>query len=78
MGTIGKFHSQKIYVPKGLRDMLGLEDGAEVEFTITEKGEVVIKVLKADADRKLLEILARPRNLGIKGKLSRDEIYATA
>jgi len=65
-------------VPKGLRDILGLEDGAEVEFTITEKGEAMIKVLKANAYLKLLDILARPRNLDLKDKLSRDDIYATA
>lgn len=78
MGTKGKFHSDKIYVPKDVRDILGLEEGAEVEFIVAERGEVVMKVLKTDADRKLLEMLARPRNLGVKGRLTREEIYTTA
>jgi len=78
LGTMGKYHSDKIYVPKDVRDILGLEEGAEVEFIITERGEAVIKVLKADADKKLLEMLDRPRSLGVKGKLSRGEIYAIA
>lgn len=74
----GKYHSDKVYLPKDIRDRLGLKNGAEVEFTVREEDEVVMKVLDPNADQKLLEILSRPRNLGVKGKLTREEIYASA
>ncbi len=77
MATKGKYHSAKIYVPKDVREMLGLEEGDEIEFSPTDEHEAKIIVKKIDADQKLLELLKRPRKLGIKGKLTREEIYAT-
>lgn len=77
MATKGKFHSAKIYVPRDVRKTLGLEEGDEIEFSIIDEHEARIVVKKVDADQKLLELLDRPRKLGIKGKLTREEIYAT-
>ena len=76
MATKGKYHSAKIYVPKDVRRTLGLEEGNEVEFSIVDDNEVRITVGRMDADQKLLELLKRPRKLGIKGKMTRGEIYA--
>ena len=76
MATKGKYHSAKIYVPKDVRRTLGLEEGNEVEFSIVDDNEVRITVGRTDADQKLLELLKRPRKLGIKGKMTRGEIYA--
>ncbi len=73
MATKGKFHSGKIYVPQDVRRTLGLTEGDEVEFSIVNEREAKLLVKKADADQKLLEWPARP--LGIKGKLTREEIY---
>lgn len=78
MATKARFHSEKIYVPKDVREMLGLEEGDEVEFSIVDEHEARMLVKKADADQILLELLERPRKLGIKGKLTREEIYAVA
>jgi len=75
MATKVKYHSAKIYVPKDVRKALCLEEGDEVEFTIIDDCEAKIIVKKMDADQKLLEW--RPRKLGIKGKLTREEIYAS-
>jgi len=77
MATKGKFHSEKIYVPRDVRKTLGLEEGDEIEFSIIDEHEARIVVKKMDADHKLLELLDRPRKLGIKGKLTREDIYAT-
>lgn len=75
MATKGKYHSAKVYVPVDVRKMLGLEDGDEIEFLIVDEHEARMVVKKADADKKLLEWPDRP--LGIKGKLTREEIYAS-
>jgi AbrB family looped-hinge helix DNA binding protein len=77
MATKGKYHSAKIYIPMDVRRTLGLEEGDEIEFSIVDEREARLLVKKADADQKLLELLDRPRKLGIKGKLTREEIYAT-
>lgn len=76
MATKAKYHSTKIYIPRDVREMLGLEEGDEIEFSIVDEHEARILVKKVDADQKLLELLKRPRVLGIKGKLTREEIYA--
>ncbi len=76
MATKVKYHSSKIYVPKDVRKALGLEEGDEIEFTVVDDHEAKIIVKKMDADQKLLELLKRPRKLGIKGKITREEIYA--
>ena len=76
MATKTKFHAEKIYVPKEVQESLSLEEGDEIEFTILEEHEARISVRKADADQELLETLERPRKLGVKGKLTREEIYA--
>ena len=75
MATKGKFHSGKVYVPKNIREALGLGEGDEIEFSIVDEREARVVVKKAEADQKLLEL--RPRKLGIKGKLTREDIYAT-
>lgn len=75
MATKGKYHSAKIYVPKDVRETLGLEEGDEIEFSIVDEHEARMVVKKLDADKKLLEWPDRP--LGIKGKLTREEIYAS-
>lgn len=75
MTTKVKYHSAKVYIPKKVREALGLEEGDEIEFSIVNEQEARIIVKKLDADKKLLEWPDRP--LGIKGKLTREEIYAS-
>lgn len=75
MATKAKFHSGKVYVPQGVRKTLGLGEGDEIEFSIVDEHEARMVVKKVDADKKLLEWPDRP--LGIKGKLTREEIYAS-
>ena len=73
MAIKAKYHSGKIYVPRDVRDAIGLDEGDEMEFSVIDDHEIRISVKKADADQKLLEL--PPKNLGIKGKLTREEIY---
>ena len=76
MANKGKYHSSKIYVPQDVRRTLGLEEGNEVEFSIVDENEVRMTVGRMDADQKILELLKRPKKLGIRGKMTREEIYA--
>lgn len=75
MATKARYHSAKIYVPKDVRETLGLREGDEIEFSVIDEHEAKIVVKKADADQKLLELLKRPKKLGVKGKITRGEIY---
>jgi len=77
MATKGRYHSAKVYIPKDVREALHLEEGDEIEFSLVDEHEARIVVKKVDADQKLLELLKRPRKLGIRGKLTREEIYAS-
>jgi len=69
-----RYHYGKIYVPMDVRRALDLREGDEVEFSVIGEHEARVVVKEVDADRKLLELLRRPRKLGIRGKPTREGI----
>jgi bifunctional DNA-binding transcriptional regulator/antitoxin component of YhaV-PrlF toxin-antitoxin module len=71
------YYDDKVYLPKGVREKLGLADGDVLRIEVVTEGvatmSVVRKCRKADLAR---ELLRNPPKLGrIKGSLSREEIY---
>ena len=71
------YHNDKIYIPREIKEKLGLTDGDRLKIEVVEKGEARLRILSSDdATKKLLEMLENTPDLGeIKGTLSRREIY---
>lgn len=71
------YHENKLYLPKEIREKLGLTDGDVLQIDVVNENAVKISVVRSSqATAKLLEKLHNPPNLGkVKGKLSREEIY---
>jgi bifunctional DNA-binding transcriptional regulator/antitoxin component of YhaV-PrlF toxin-antitoxin module len=71
------YYEDKVYLPKGVREKLGLVDGDVLHIEVVEKGVAKLSVVGGCRKAKLArEMLENPPNLGrIKGHLSREEIY---
>ena len=71
------YHEDKLYLPKKIREKMGLVDGDVLHIEVVERGEAKLSLVRSGraADR-ILKRLENPPNLGkVKGKLSREEIY---
>ncbi len=75
--TDARFYNDKIYVPRSVREKLGLRNGDIVRFQTTSEGEVRLVILRnSEATQRLLKLLEHPPDLGaIRGGLSWAEIY---
>src|SRR3990170_9119201 len=71
------YHEDKVYLPKDVREKLGLVDGDVLHIEVVNKGIAKISVVRGcNAGSRVFERLDKPPNLGkLKGKLSREEIY---
>jgi bifunctional DNA-binding transcriptional regulator/antitoxin component of YhaV-PrlF toxin-antitoxin module len=71
------YYEDKVYLPREVREKLGLVDGDVLHIEVVERGVARLSVVRGcRATRRALEKLAEPPNLGkVKGKLSREEIY---
>jgi bifunctional DNA-binding transcriptional regulator/antitoxin component of YhaV-PrlF toxin-antitoxin module len=71
------YYKDKMYVPREIKEKLGLVDGDKLEIEIVDKGEARLRVVrKMDATDRLMRWLDNPPSLGeIKGGLTRREIY---
>ena len=71
------YYEDKVYLPREVREKLGLVDGDVLHIEVVEKGVAKLSVVRGcRATKKALEKLDDPPNLGkVKGKLSREEIY---
>jgi bifunctional DNA-binding transcriptional regulator/antitoxin component of YhaV-PrlF toxin-antitoxin module len=71
------FYKDKVYVPREIREQLGLVDGDVLRIEVIGKGVAKMEVTTScDAAARILKRLNNPPDLGrIKGKLSREEIY---
>jgi len=71
------FYKDKMYVPREIKEKLGLVDGDKLEIEIVDEGEARLRVVrKMDATDRLMRWLDNPPSLGeIKGRLTRREIY---
>ena len=72
-----RYHNDKIYIPREVKEKMGLRNGDRVTIEVTNQNEARIKVTERDeATKRLLESLKSPPSLGkIKGTLTRREIY---
>lgn len=71
------YYEDKVYLPREVREKLGLVDGDVLHVEVVEKGVARLSVVReCRATKKALDKLNDPPNLGkIKGRLSREEIY---
>lgn len=71
------YYEDKVYLPREVREKLGLVDGDVLHIEVVEKGVAKLSVVRGcRATKKALAKLDDPPNLGkVKGKLSREEIY---
>ena len=71
------YHKDKLYLPRQVREKLGLVEGDVLHIEVIEKGAAKISIIRrCGAAKRALEKLDNPPDLGtIKGKLSREQIY---
>jgi len=71
------YYEKKVYMPREIREKLGLVDGDVLHIEIAEKNTAKLSVIRrCDATKSVLEKLDNSPDMGaIKGKLSREEIY---
>jgi bifunctional DNA-binding transcriptional regulator/antitoxin component of YhaV-PrlF toxin-antitoxin module len=71
------YYEDKVYLPKEIREKLGLVDGDVLHIEVVERGTAKLSVVRScRAAKRALEKLDNPPDMGaIKGKLSREEIY---
>ena len=71
------FYQDKVYLPREVREKLGLVEGDVLHIEVIERGVAKLSVVRGcGAAKRALEKLDNPPDLGaIKGKLSREEIY---
>jgi len=71
------YYGDKVYLPREVRDKLGLVDGDVLYVEVVDNGVVKLSLVRGCiATKKALEKLDNPPNLGaVKGTLSREEIY---
>lgn len=71
------YHKDKLYVPKEVRDALGLTEGDRLRIEVVDRSEARIRIIRrVNATKRILDLLNNPPDLGrIKGKLTRKEIY---
>jgi bifunctional DNA-binding transcriptional regulator/antitoxin component of YhaV-PrlF toxin-antitoxin module len=73
------YYESKVYLPRQVREKLGLVDGDVLHIEVVERGVAKLSVVRrCGASVRALEKLNNPPDLGNvkgKGKLSREEIY---
>jgi bifunctional DNA-binding transcriptional regulator/antitoxin component of YhaV-PrlF toxin-antitoxin module len=71
------YHEDKVYLPKEVREKLGLIDGDVLHIEVVNRGVARLSIVRGrHAAERVLEKLEKPPNLGrLKGRLSREEIY---
>ena len=77
MSETTTYYEDKVYLPKGVREKLGLIDGDVLHIEVVEKGVAKLSVVRRCRKATLArEMLKNPPNLGrIKGRLLGEEIY---
>jgi bifunctional DNA-binding transcriptional regulator/antitoxin component of YhaV-PrlF toxin-antitoxin module len=71
------YYEDKVYLPREVREKLGLIEGDVLRIEVVERGVAKLSVIRrCGAGKRALEKLDNPPDLGaIKGRLSREEIY---
>lgn len=70
------YHKDKLYLPREVKEKLGLADGDRLRIEVVDEGEARIIVVRRRSTERLLEWLDNPPALGkVKGSLRRRDIY---
>jgi bifunctional DNA-binding transcriptional regulator/antitoxin component of YhaV-PrlF toxin-antitoxin module len=70
------YYEDKVYLPREIREKLGLIEGDVLHIEVVEKGVAKISIVRGcSATKKVIAKLDDPPNLGKVEKLSREEIY---
>ena len=71
------YQKDKLYIPREIREKMGLADGDKLEIEVVGRGEARIRVVRRKgATERLIEWLDNPPMLGeVKGSLRRRDIY---
>ncbi len=70
------YYEDKVYLPRSVREKLGLVDGDVLQIEVVAKGVAKMSVVRGCRKaKKARELLENPPSLGIKGRISREEIY---
>jgi len=70
------YYKDKVYVPKGIKEKLGLVNGDVLRIEVVAKGVAKMSVVRGCRKAKLVrKLLENPPSLGIKGRITREEIY---
>ena len=71
------YYKDKVYLPREVRERLGLVDGDRLNIEVLGKGVArLIVVRRSDAAKRILDRLDNPPNLGeLRGRITREEIY---
>jgi bifunctional DNA-binding transcriptional regulator/antitoxin component of YhaV-PrlF toxin-antitoxin module len=71
------YYKNKIYIPRAVRESLGLVDGDKLYIKVLDKGIAQLILIRgSEAGRRVLERINNPPNLGkLRGRITRREIY---
>lgn len=70
------YYKDKVYLPREVREELGLVDGDVLHIEVVAKGVAKMSIVRGCRKaKKARELLENPPNLGIKGRISREDIY---
>jgi AbrB family looped-hinge helix DNA binding protein len=70
------YYEDKLYLPKDVREKLGIVEGDILHIEVVEKGVAKLSLVRGCRKaKKARDLLENPPNLGIKGRISREEIY---
>lgn len=70
------YYEDKVYLPKDVREKLGIVEGDILQIEVVEKGVAKLSVVRSCRKaKKARELLENSPNLGVKGRISREEIY---
>jgi bifunctional DNA-binding transcriptional regulator/antitoxin component of YhaV-PrlF toxin-antitoxin module len=74
------YYEDKVYLPRIVREKLGIVDGDVLRIEVVEKGVAKLSIVKGCRKAKIArEMLDNPPDLGqIKKPLTREEIYDDA
>jgi len=71
------YYKNKVYIPREIRESLGLVDGDKLYIKVLDRGVAQLILMRGgEAGKRVLERISNPPNLGrLKGRITRREIY---
>jgi len=71
------YYKDKVYLPREVKEKLGLVDGDRLRVEVADRGVVRLVLIRgSNAVERILKRLDDPPDLGeVKGRITREEIY---